>query len=586
MSDVEMNRHSSSNASMVNELQNSGVLRSPDCINAFLAADRGRFWVQDDERGGSADLIYADMPLRKGLLHLSAPHIYAKAVESFKPFRRGMSFLNVGSGTGYFNSIIGELIGPASTNHGIDIWPDVIEHARQRCNDRAGGSSNIEFTLGNVYELDVPESWDGATTRYDRIYLGACANSRSKYLYRLLEVGGILIGPFQTGHAQQLRRVTRHTEEQFNVEVLGSVHFASLVEPVPAPSLPPAESESESASAIARTRAMLLAADQAQQSALARFKRTAVGGRGRRGSSTDSEAPAASPGLPGVPFTLYLSEKPWSQERCWMFPASYKQAVRMTLSCRPRNHTLPCIPTELWIEHIFPWCSKHWFDLAEQPKSTIGPFSPLSRSSAGLSELSRSAFALPAVSPMAKRAKSDDEVSDDGTSTHAPSSGLSSAQTTPDNTPPNGPSSPPMDIDMMEDSPTPQRAAQRELELFEFFENGFRHTIGAPNDPDDHHVPIDLTRWRRQHYWVEAPRQAWEEETIEENDEEENDDDADAQEDGDDEEHADYDWQNEETDTLDEHDGSDDPEHELANDSDAEDVIMEDSLDMGLGDLP
>ena len=54
------------------------------------------------------------------------------------------------------------------------------------------------------------------TSGYDRIYIGACANSRSKYLYRrlssvftlvcpslnlkhgrLLEVGGVLIGPFQ-----------------------------------------------------------------------------------------------------------------------------------------------------------------------------------------------------------------------------------------------------------------------------------------------------------------------------------------------------------------------------------------------------
>ena len=46
------------------------------------AVDRGHFWPAT-----AGDLAYADMPLRHGRLHLSAPHIYGKAGQ----FSRGIS---------------------------------------------------------------------------------------------------------------------------------------------------------------------------------------------------------------------------------------------------------------------------------------------------------------------------------------------------------------------------------------------------------------------------------------------------------------------------------------------------------------
>merc|ERR1712151_1024414 len=94
------------------------------------------------------------------------------------------------------------------------------------------GKRGIQFSHGNVYQLNIDQSM-----RYDRIYIGACTNSRSKYLYRLLEVGGVLVGPFQAGRTQQLRRVVRKAETQFIVEVLESVRFASLVEPTTTPAI-------------------------------------------------------------------------------------------------------------------------------------------------------------------------------------------------------------------------------------------------------------------------------------------------------------------------------------------------------------
>merc|ERR1719181_1738510 len=134
-----------SNNAMVQELVDSGTLTTPSCAAAFRAVDRQHFWVPV-----GSELAYADMPLRHGRLHQSAPHIYARALESMMPLKPGMSFLNVGSGTGYFSSIVAELCGPDAISDGLDIWPELVTHARECCQQL--GKEHITFTEGNVYQ--------------------------------------------------------------------------------------------------------------------------------------------------------------------------------------------------------------------------------------------------------------------------------------------------------------------------------------------------------------------------------------------------------------------------------------------------
>eukprot|EP00971_Amphidinium_carterae_P259389 5147080-Amphidinium_carterae.1 len=71
-----------------------------------------------------------------------------------------------GSGTGYFNSIIADLTGNLAVNHGIDVWPETVAHAQERC--AILDKDHIEFTTGNIYQLDVSK-----TIRYDRVYVVA-----------------------------------------------------------------------------------------------------------------------------------------------------------------------------------------------------------------------------------------------------------------------------------------------------------------------------------------------------------------------------------------------------------------------------
>lgn len=331
----------STNDGMVDDLVATGTLRSRECIEAFRQVSRGDFWPF--ERG---DHSFADMPLRRAHFHLSAPHIYGRVLESLLPLKRGMSFLNVGSGTGYFSSVVAELIGEVAVNDGLDIWPENVKHAKQCCAKL--GKSSIDFSVGNVYQLDIDQCM-----RYDRIYIGACANQHSKYLYKLLEVGGILVGPFQSCHStQHLRRVVRQSETQFTVEVLHSVQFAPLVEPTATP-IP---------------RPPLVHSWTGQDSCP--WRRLAPGARSRPGAD---DSPAARGGLPGVPFTFCLRERAWCLDRSCAYPASFRTIVKAVCMDRAIDPTSLCLPPEIWVKHILPFCARCWFECAKPVDSVTVP---------------------------------------------------------------------------------------------------------------------------------------------------------------------------------------------------------------------
>jgi len=286
-----------SNDEMIDSMQREKTLTNERCIEAFRSVDRKPF-APESEKTAS----YAPMPLREGVIHLSAPPIYAEAIECLMPIEPGMSFLNIGSGTGYFNSVVAHLLHSEpyiSTNHGIEVWPQAINYCKEKL-EEVGLKviQRSQFFQGNIYELDVKNSMT-----YDRIYIGACASSKSKYLYELLEVGGVLVGPFQTSTgAQQLRRVTRLSGHEFRTEILKSVAFASLVEPAP---------------------------------------------------FSDKLC------------SFFVPEEPWNIERHPAYPRSFRSMVP-TLLHIAYHQGLP----EVWIDHILPFCRRHWFDTHDEERES------------------------------------------------------------------------------------------------------------------------------------------------------------------------------------------------------------------------
>eukprot|EP00931_Biecheleriopsis_adriatica_P104110 TRINITY_DN78847_c0_g1_i1.p1 TRINITY_DN78847_c0_g1~~TRINITY_DN78847_c0_g1_i1.p1 ORF type:complete len:449 (-),score=97.09 TRINITY_DN78847_c0_g1_i1:45-1361(-) len=207
----------STNDSLVDHLKRTGSVRSSSLEAAFRAVDRRKFLPGADERSAE---VYNDAPVRIDHFHMSQPSLYADALEHLD-LKPGLSFLNVGSGTGYFSSIVSEITGPA-LHHGVDLHTDLLEHAREMV--RQQGKHHIEFFQVNVHDLDLAMS-----PRYDRIYVGACAGGASKKILGLLQVGGVLVGPFETSSGQYIRRVVRKSASSFEVKNLKQVSFGRLV---------------------------------------------------------------------------------------------------------------------------------------------------------------------------------------------------------------------------------------------------------------------------------------------------------------------------------------------------------------------
>jgi protein-L-isoaspartate O-methyltransferase len=170
--------------------------------------------------------------------------MYATVVEALA-FEAGQSFLNVGSGTGYLSAVVAHLLGPTGVNHGIDIFPELVELAREayRAQQQRSESKmcSAQFIAGNCFALNA-----ALNRQYDRIYIGAAAPFASKdFFCDFLRVGGVLVvrdkrSAFPAVHAHsprvaqapfdsELLRITRRDKTTLNTQVVTRVQFASLL---------------------------------------------------------------------------------------------------------------------------------------------------------------------------------------------------------------------------------------------------------------------------------------------------------------------------------------------------------------------
>ena len=125
-------RGSDSHVDMADTLARDGAARSPHVVAAFRAVDRAQFLPAD----ARAD-AYIDSPARSGVFHQSSPSIYAAALEALDlGGARRRSFLNIGSGTGYFSALCAAAAaaagGELSPHIGVERHAELVDWARTR----------------------------------------------------------------------------------------------------------------------------------------------------------------------------------------------------------------------------------------------------------------------------------------------------------------------------------------------------------------------------------------------------------------------------------------------------------------------
>lgn len=218
------------NDDLVDNLKAANYIKTPLVERIFRAVDRGDYFTVEYR-----EQAYRDNAWKKGNLHLSAPCIYAKVMESLQ-LAPGHSFLNLGSGTGYLSTMAGLIIGPYGINHGVELHADVLLYGLDRLENfkktaalDAFSFSDPQFVQGNC--LSLPPD----IRMYDRVYCGAsCPETHENYMKGLIKEGGVLVMPLN----DQLVKITRTGTTTWETTSLLPVSFSSLV--MPDASHPPA----------------------------------------------------------------------------------------------------------------------------------------------------------------------------------------------------------------------------------------------------------------------------------------------------------------------------------------------------------
>lgn len=257
------------NTEMVDKLKRFGVITSDHVEQGFRSVDR-KFFVPR----GNEPMAHSDQPLKEGNVHISAPHIYGSAIQALDLVpNSSISFLNIGSGTGYISCIASSILGPNSLNYGVELHDDVIDHCKTSiakwntsCTVEEKNGSTIFHFMDNTADIQIIKG-DGlkisktkgeSVVGFDRIYIGASVDKEDlANITKLLSPGGILVGPVDDELVKVVRvgnisleveddhmgngddNSTLVLDEEFTSQILSGVRFAPLVlSPAPSTVIP------------------------------------------------------------------------------------------------------------------------------------------------------------------------------------------------------------------------------------------------------------------------------------------------------------------------------------------------------------
>lgn len=99
------------NDELIDNLKEAQYIRTELVEQAFRAIDRADYYLEEFKENA-----YKDLAWKHGNIHLSAPCIYSEVMEALD-LQPGLSFLNLGSGTGYLSSMVGLILGKYLFNH-------------------------------------------------------------------------------------------------------------------------------------------------------------------------------------------------------------------------------------------------------------------------------------------------------------------------------------------------------------------------------------------------------------------------------------------------------------------------------------
>ncbi len=189
-------------------------VRSPAILDAMGSVPREAFVPADMQR-----LAYDDAPLPIGARQtISQPYIVALMLDALA-LEGTERVLDIGTGSGYAAALLGRL---AAEVVSIERIEELAASARATLDKL--GCKNVEIVHG-----DGSKGWPDRAP-YDAIVVAASGPDVPESLKRQLSIGGRLVMPIGASRdVQRLVRVTRRTEDRYDMENLTSVRFVPLL---------------------------------------------------------------------------------------------------------------------------------------------------------------------------------------------------------------------------------------------------------------------------------------------------------------------------------------------------------------------
>jgi protein-L-isoaspartate(D-aspartate) O-methyltransferase len=198
---------------VVRQIAGRGI-RDPNVLAAMREVPREAFVPQDQ-----TDFAYDDgpLPISEGQT-ISQPYVVALMIQELKIAAEDR-VLEIGTGSGYAAAIISRM---AAETYTVERIESLVDFARQ--NLEVLGYDNVHVQQG-----DGTLGWSEHAP-YNAIIVAAGGPEVPESLKEQLAIGGRLIIPVGSEQrAQRLIKVTRKTEEDYELETLSHVRFVPLI---------------------------------------------------------------------------------------------------------------------------------------------------------------------------------------------------------------------------------------------------------------------------------------------------------------------------------------------------------------------
>lgn len=169
------------NKELVSSLEQSGVLKTPDIIEAFEAIDRKHFVPAE-----FTHQIYVDAPLSIGEGQtISQPWTVAFMLELLQP-KKGDKILDIGSGSGWTTALLAYITGKDGSVLGLERHVGLVHFGLENLK-RAG--------IKNAHIQKASDALGMSGEKFDAILVSASADEIPEILFNQLKIGARLVIP-------------------------------------------------------------------------------------------------------------------------------------------------------------------------------------------------------------------------------------------------------------------------------------------------------------------------------------------------------------------------------------------------------